>query len=206
MLSMWENLKPVYPTEFNLRFLISLSIYLHFFSFSVCTLVSLDGSGYVTKLSHASSLITAFFLFFTGVDWERDEHSRVTKIKTKQNKIHKVQINELGVLMTTQGANWQNCVHQYHVIIFLFLDLFSRFFKFFCFRFSWKSTKNLNTPFYLQDSLTFPLPTAVVTSNPLTCQVRHSEQIQTSVKAKDSRRDEGLRYVKTARTKVILNA
>lgn len=155
MLSMWENLKPVYPTEFNLRFLISLSIYLHFFSFSVCTLVSLDGSGYVTKLSHASSLITAFFLFFTGVDWERDEHSRVTKIKTKQNKIHKVQINELGVLMTTQGANWHNCVHQYHVIIFLFLDLFSRFFKFFVFAFHGSQLKIWTPRFIYKTHLHF---------------------------------------------------
>lgn len=50
--------------------------------------------------SHASSLITVFFSFFTGVDWERDKHSRATKIKTKQNKRHKVQINELRVLIS----------------------------------------------------------------------------------------------------------
>jgi len=154
---MWENFKTVYATVSI--FLIFNFIYVFAFlpvtRFVVKKMVSLEVSRVIKETLHASSPIISFcfffilslFLFLTGVDWERDwQFTRSHAKKSKQNKIHKLQINELGVLMTTQRTNWEKRLHLYHVIIFLcfmivsycvFLFLF--FFFFFFMEVFWKS-------------------------------------------------------------------
>ena len=105
----------------------------------------------------ASSPISFFnFLSFSSFCYRRGLGERLTihaiTCQENQNKIHKLQINELGVLMTTQ--------EQVDRSVFLCITwLFSCFWRRFCFSccFSWESSHNLNTPIYLHDLLRFSI-------------------------------------------------
>lgn len=121
---------------------------------------------------HAPSPITSFV---TGVDWERDESSRAKKIKTKENtqtpnkRIRSSNENTRNKL--TEACSFVS--RDYFLVFTTWLHV-SRLLKIRTHRFVCRTCWE------------FPLSPAVVTSIPLTYQVKHSEQTRTSVHAKDS--------------------
>ena len=146
-----------------LKFLfLILTLFIYLFCLLACYMFAVKkNTGLTRRLrsdkKDASSPISFFnFLSFSSFCYRRGLGERLTihaiTCQENQNKIHKLQINELGVLMTTQ--------EQVDRSVFLCITrLFSCFWRRFCFSccFSWESSHNLNKPIYLHDLLRFSI-------------------------------------------------